>query len=305
MSLPWSKSVRLSVVPGSVCGTLEQGWIRKRVLASASHATAESDDEPAAAAKTPAAKTPAAKTPAAHQAAGQARAIDAVLFELGKGAALAGLRLHVELADSLMHFDVVAGDFAGDSDRQLRSVAVACVVELLDDAQKTHEIRWQLQADGKHLLIGAIDHDQLSVLSEAAARHGMLLGSVQPDFCVQWNRHANVLKPESSVFAVASGHEAMVACVSQGAVSAISSGAWLDRDDLPGQPQARVKTLMCGLGLESTATSHLLDARVNRLLASVGLDAAMQSAFVLVAPEVSASSVSARWAVLGREAGAP
>ena len=218
---------------------------------------------------------------------------------------LAGLRLCVELADSLMHFDVVAGDFAGDSDRQLRSVAVACVAELLDDARKTHEIRWQLQADGKHLLIGAIDHEQLGVLSEAAARHGMSLGSVQPDFCVQWNRHVNVLKPESSVFAVACGHEAMVVCVSQGAVSAISSGAWLDRDDLPGQPQVRVKTLMCGLGLESTATSHLLDARVNRLLASVGLDAAMQSAFVLVAPEMSASSVSARWAVLGREAGAP
>jgi hypothetical protein len=280
-------------VPGSVCGALERGWLRKSVLARASHATGEPEMQAGA----------DTESRTSLQIAGQVEAIDAVLLELGETTTLRGARLDVELADSLMHVDVVAGDFAGDSDRQLQSVAIACVAELLDDAAQTHEVSWHLQADGKHLLIGAIGRDQLAVFVDAAARHGMALGSVQPDFCVQWNRHADALEPGSAVFAVASGREAMVACVAHGAVAAISSGAWLDRQHLAGGPPARVKTLMCGLGLEPSVTASLLDARVDRLLASVGLDAAAQSAFVLVAPQVSEGSVSSRWTVLDREAG--
>ena len=82
--------------------------------------------------------------------------IDAALASWPARRSLKGAQLDVELADSLVHLDVVAGDFAANSDRQLASVAAACVDELLGDAAKDHEIRWQLQPDGTHLLIGAV-----------------------------------------------------------------------------------------------------------------------------------------------------
>ncbi len=201
-----------------------------------------------------------------------------------------------------MHFDVVGGDFVGNSDRQLQAVATACMAELLGEAAPAHEIRWQLQTDGKHLLIGAIARDHLGALSEAAARHGLIVSTVQPDFCLQWNRHAPAVKPGAAVFAVAAGHEAVIACVADGAVAAMSSGAWLARVNLPGNSTVAVNKLMHGLGLEPTTKEVLLDVRVDRLLASVGQDAASQSAFVLVAPELASAKVSERWTLINRDA---
>ena len=135
---------------------------------------------------------------------------------------------------------------------------------------------------GKHLLIGSIARDQIRLLSEVATQHQMKLRSIQPDFCLQWNRHAAALKPGSSVFAVACGREAVVACVSQGAVAAISSGAWLDQSG-------------------AFTTTGVLDTRVGRLLSSLGRDAAEQSSYLLVAQDVSESALSSRWTVLQRE----
>jgi hypothetical protein len=280
--------VQLRVLPGCVCGTLRQGWFHRKELASASHAAAETN--------TKAGDAPASQPGLSND--GLAQSIDAVLLELGKAASLQGARFDVVLADSLVHLDVVEGDFVGDSDRQLQSVAIACVDELLGDSSQDHEIRWQLQADGKHLLIGATPRAHLRALADAAARHGLSLGSVQPDFCLQWNCHAETLKPGSAVFAVACGYEAVVAQVSEGAVAALSTGAWLDRPDQPGAATAHVKRLMCNLGLEPSVTAGVLDARVDRLLASLGLDSKKQSAYVLVAPELPDKAVSARWTVL-------
>lgn len=292
MSRPWSRTVRLRVVPDSVCAVLEQGWLRPTVLAHAGQGIRE----PA----TPDSPMGESKRASADELS---QAIDAVLVELAQTSALRGARLEVELADSLLLLDVVAGDFAGDSERQLQSVATACVAELLGDAAPAHQVRWHLQADGKHLLIGAIAGDLLRVVSGAAARQGLRLGSVQPDFSLQWNRHAAALKPGTAVFAVASGRDAVVACVDDGSVAGLSSGAWLDHTNSAGTSIPSVTRLMCGLGIEASATTGLLDFRVDRLLASIGQDAASQSAFVLVAPELSHTSVSSRWTVLNREAG--
>lgn len=226
--------------------------------------------------------------------------IEAVLVQLGRAVPLKGARLEVEWTDALTHFDVVAGDFAGDSDRQLQAVASACVSELLGDAAQAHEIRWQLQAGGHHLLIAAIPREHLKLLSEAATRHDLTLSSVQPDFCRQWNCHAKALKRGAAVFAVASDREAVIACVDNGAIATMSSGAWFDRNQPSSGPTVTVKRLMSGLGLEPAAKAGLLDIRVDRLLASIGRDPAHQSAYVLVGPEMADANVSCRWTVLNR-----
>lgn len=206
----------------------------------------------------------------------RAAAIDEVLRELAAQPGYTGADLDVEVADALFQLDVVAGDFAGDSDHQLMSVAMACAGETLGDALQAHEIRWHLQTDGRHLLIAAIDRELITCMGEAAARHGFRLRSVQPDLCLQWFCHADAaLKLRVAVFAVACGRDVVVACTKNGVITAISHGAWLDRQ----------------------GNADALDARVDRLLASAGLDAAAPAACVLVPPEGVAPTVSARWTV--------
>ena len=291
MSLPWSKSVRLRVVPDSVCASLVQGWPRAKVLASASHAGAAPFTTSGRGAASLSADAPD----------GLAATLDAVLLELGQAGELAGAQLDVELADSLVHLDAVEGDFTGQSERQLQAMAMACVSELLADTTADYDVRWQLQPGEKHLLIGAIARAHIQAFADAATRHRLRLRSLQPDFCLQWNRHAAALKPGSSVFAVASGADAIVAHVEHGVITTISQGGWLDRSVETSASPVRVKRLMCGLGLEPAATAGALDIRVGRLLAGVGQDEATQSAFVLVAPETSESALSARWTVINRE----
>ena len=79
---------------------------------------------------------------------------------------------------------------------------------------------------------------------------------------------------------MACGREAVIACVADGAICDISSGTWLDRNGTPG----------------------LLDTRVDRVLASIGWDAAQPSAFVLVAPTMPDDAALPRWTVVNREA---
>jgi hypothetical protein len=284
--------VRLRVTSDAVQGALTPGWPRYRVLVEAGHPVGEPAAPP----------DPASTSPLRGPGNAQADAIDAVLSELGENRSLLGAWLDVDLADSLVQLDVVKGDFAGDSDRQLQSVAAACMAELLGDAAQDLEVRWQLQADGAHLLIAALAQEQLSSLIEAAARHGLHLRSVQPDFCRQWNRHAAALKPGSAVFAVAHGREAVIARVARGAIVDISSGGWLDRPDGAGDDVSHGDRRMSGFGTDPHATARLLDMRCDRLLASVGQDPAAQSAYVLVAPALSDHTVSPRWAVFDREA---
>jgi hypothetical protein len=272
--------VRLRVVPDSACAALSRGWWRPRVVARAEQSIA----------------TMAAPADGGHVALDAV--IDAALRTLAAAAPSKAASLDVELADSLVHLDVVAGDFVVSSHRELATIATACVEELLGDAAKEHEIRWQLQRDGRHLLIGAVARSQLQMLTELAKRHGMRLRSVQPDFCLQWNRHARLLRPGGGVFVVASGRDAVVSQVDRGTVRALSGGPWLDRRDTA---DTQAQRLVCGPGLERGVTTGALDLRVDRMLTGAGLRPETQASYVLVAPQIAQKALAQRWHVVDRE----
>jgi hypothetical protein len=252
-----------------VRGRLELGWLHARLLARSGGAILEP----------PVCVAEYDQTPSDASLNALGRAIDSVLGELAAVASLRGARLQVELGGSLAHVDVVEGDFDGESDRRLQAIAKACVAELLGDGERDHETCWQLQRDGKHLLIGALSRGLLHLLSQAATRLGMSLASVQPDLCVQWNRHAEALGTGAAVFAAACGGDAVVASVRDGTITALSSGAWLDR----------------------SGTTSALDNRVDRLLAGIGAEPTESLALLLVAPEPSGVVASPRWTVTQRE----
>jgi hypothetical protein len=278
----------LRLTPEVSCATLEAGWPHAQVLAHSRHATGARDPEPVDEGAVP--------------TTGLGGLIEATLTELSHGRSLKGARLDVELADALVHLDVASGDFSAESDAVLAAVARACIAELLGDAIKDHVVRWQLQADARHLLICAVDQSLLQSLDKLAARHGLRLRSVQPDFCVQWNRHVDKLRTATGVFAVAHGNDAVIAHADRGTVRALSVGPWLDRIDPPGTSNPQAMRLLCELGLAPLSTAGVLDQRVDRLLASVGACADAQGAFVLVAPASSAKAVTRRWIVFEREA---
>lgn len=269
MSLRWNRAVRLQLDPRGVSGSVWQGLWRKVPVARARRLI-EVDEElgaPIGDAWLAAAKV----------------AMEQVLDELAGTARLKRALLQVQLSDALVVLDVAVGEFAGHSDRQLQAIAEACSSELLGAAQARPEVRWQLQRDERHLLICALSQRVFALLTEAATHHGMPLASVQPYFLRQWNLHARTLQPGHAVFAVASGVNAVIACVREGVITTLSSGPWLKPPSANGAKGGRVEQLISELHLEPAGPGPaLLDVRVDRLLASIGQDAAAQSAFVLV-----------------------
>jgi len=209
-------------------------------------------------------------------------AIDAVLSELKANAPGRGARLRVVLADAHIHFDVVSGDYRDLSERQLQSIATACVAELLGDKAPDQVVRCWLQPDLHHLLICSIGTREIESMVEVASRHGLSLASIQPDFCIQWNQLAEKMTDGTSVFASTNGNRAMIACVLRGTVTALSAGLCIN-------DEYNIQT--------NPPTKHSLDARVDRLLASQGLNFSSISSFILVAPDISERGLDPRWTI--------
>lgn len=284
MSLPWNRAVHLEISLGSVAGRLEQTWPRRKVLARSRQPVT---------------------TDAGHggnDAESWVRSLEqpiaSTLADLGSGAPLRGARLTVHCASFWIRFDVVTGEFSGNSGRELQAVAEACMAELMGDAVSTHAIRWAVQPGGRSLLICAMPAGLLALLSGLSAGHG-LKPSVQPDFCVQWNQHARAMQTGTGVFAVAAGQEAWIACVEAGVITHVSGGRWL-HEAQPASP-ATVRRLMSGFGLGAADDACMLDVRTDRLLASLGRSTAVPQDFVLVAPVGMDVGLQSRWTVRHRE----
>jgi hypothetical protein len=308
--------VQLRFGPQVVDATLRRSWPHRAVVAAAQ---CEFDAFGVDAAAS-----------GANDSGSPLNAIESVLRDLAGIAPLAGASLAVELSDEQIHLDVIAGDFVGHSDRQLTNIASACVFELLGDEAGDHEVRWQLQRDDRHLLICAIPRTQIALLEQVAQSGGLRLTSLQPSFVVQWNAYASALKRGPAVFAVVAGGHIAIAWTVDGVISALSVGPLFESATTITSDASRSETtderalaveeldlriggLLKGFGFKGQARSafspsqpnpldfiDILDARVDRLLTSIGQDPASQSTFVLVTADASAADASARWSVIGR-----
>lgn len=273
MSLPWSRSVRLQVAPHRISAVLERGWPRSRQVAASAQVSGDS-------------------RPASLEL--DTERLDTVLQQLELSASVRSARYSAELADVLVHFDVAEGPFATQTDRELQAIAVACVEELLGDEASAYEVRWTLQAGGRHLFIAAVPRAYLTRLAAAAEQRGSRLVSVQPAFCRQWNAFARLLTARVAIFAVTSGGHAVVACVVAGAVCGISVGPWAgaEVDDASTLGDEKARTRM------PIQTSLLIEWRATRLFASLGIELNSEPQFILVTPDPSMLRVSAPWTVV-------
>jgi hypothetical protein len=265
--------------------------------------------------------------PGPHDVGGHAEAIEAVLQDVAAQGPLKDARLHVELSSSLLHLDVVEGDFGAHADRQLQGIASACVVEMLGDEAADHDVRWHLQRDARHLLIVAIARAHLALFEDVARSSGMRLRSVRPEFVVRWNQFGRAANPGRCVFAVSTTGDLSIASVVEGTIASISTGTGVDiqegaaAGDPPSLPVERVYSnpatallltnpSAAGRGVFSSTRPipeegmDALDGRVDRLLYGSGQDPAGQSKFILVASDVPALAASSRWMMVNA-AGAP
>lgn len=290
MSLPWSNSVWLRVSRHGIEATLQRGWPSREEMASLIQSgNAFGTHRPSA-------------PMVAEVDDARARLIDLALAALETTARVRGAQLHVVLDDSLVHVDVVEGDFAGLNDHQLKVIAQACVAEMLGDVVAEWEVRWCLQPDERHLAICAIERDHLRLFSEAAGLRRMEVSSVQSWFTTCWNLHARPRLASEMVFAVPSGMHAVIAYVVERSICALSTGAWLDRNLMvaaPADPHVEE--------LSSTPVylPSVLDSRVDRLLASRGVEATTMSNFVAVLLNGTDVPLSNRWSVVRAQGVAP
>lgn len=269
MSLLWNKSLQLHVGPGHVTGVLRPAWASHRILARSRHDFARPASSHGTATKAAAAAAPCRS------------AIQAVLTEMRESVApRRAIDLRIVLPGSRVHFDVVSGDYGGASDRHLQSIATACVVEMLGDDAARQMVRWQLQRDMRHLLISSMDTADVEDLIQISSQHRYSLRSLQPDFCTQWNQNVHALEGNNGVFASLGETHLIVAFVVKGSITALSYGP------IPGEPHGPPR---------NPQLINEIDARVDRLLFSVGQNPSEISTFMLVASEQGFVPITARW----------
>ena len=210
--------------------------------------------------------------------------ISATLEKLQASGDLRECALHVSVANSLVHFDVVAGNYAAYSDSQLQMIAQSCVTEILGDAAAGQTVRWQLQPDLRHLLLCAVDSALVDAVMQATRQQNMHLVSLQPAFCLQWNRYAGKLASGNGVFTVLESGRSLIACAQRGSIMALSYGS----SNLPATADA-----------DPSQGGRTLDRRVDRLLASLGQPARQMLDFVLLSGEPLTWQPSKRWTLCG------
>lgn len=264
MSLPWNKSLRVCIGAQQVQGSLHPAWSPRRTLNHCHH-SAQAD-------------APMGASPAPF-----ATAMTATLGELGVAPNSSVKHAQILMGDARVHFDVVQGDYAASSERQLQAVAQACVVEILGERALHCLVRWQLQNDAQHLLIAAIESADIDLAQELARSHGIEELSVMPSFCWQWNLHAKALTNKPAVFATFSDEHMVAALVVSGAITALSCGS------VPEQPEEKTRAIQ---------RKSPVDDRVDRLLASVGQDPSLMHTYLLITPHAVKHQLDARWQVV-------
>lgn len=269
MSRLSSKRLRLEIGPHALRASVWSGLIRRERVADATieiDAGASADD-----------------------------ALGTLLKRLDRKAHIGGASVDVEIASSLLHFDVVEGEFDAMPERQLTSLARAAVVELLGERADEHLIRWHLQQGQRHLLIVAIPNQWLQSVRKAAAAHRVSLASVRPAFNRQWNAFMARQVPADGVFAVADHDDVVIAFVQRGAITAVSCGPWYDD---PGRfSDSMAERLMAELVLARKNKTEPIDLQVDRMLSGLGIDPDAPGRYLLVAPGEPPARLSTRWAV--------
>lgn len=281
MSPRWNKVVNLNITPTAVEATLRAGWPQPKSLAVASQAGNAFNPR----------FTDTLEAMGTRTGADRAALVDLALDRIATTMPLRGSRLHAVLDDALVHMDVVEGEFGGLTDAALERIARACVADMLGDKAGDLDVRWSLQPDQRHLAICAVAVEHASLLVAAATSRRMHLASLRSTFALCWERYARDQNRDAMVFVVALGGHAVVACIVDRSICAVSAGHWHPLGAAHRRPAGSTDHA----GATESDDGHTIDDRVDRLMACMGIDAEAMDAFVTVLPAGMSVALLPRW----------
>lgn len=282
MSPQWNKVVNLNISPTIVEATLQAGWPRRKSLAASSQAGNAFNPR----------WMQTLGTMGTRTTADRLALVNLALDRIAATEPLSGSRLHAVLDDTLMHVDVVKGEFAGMTDAALDRIAKACVADMMGGKAADLDVRWSLQPDQQHLAICAVAAEHSTLLVEAATSRRMRLASLRSNFAVCWDRYGRQQDFKTMVFVVALGGHAVVACIVDRSICALSAGHWHPL----GPANRRQVSTPSSESAGGADAAHTIDGRVDQLLACLGLDAEAMGAFVTVLPAGMSVALQPRWA---------
>jgi hypothetical protein len=138
------------------------------------------------------------------------------------GLAGAGARVAVGVDNAFCWLDSVEGDFAALRPRVVEEVADAAFAEVLGEAIDDHERRWQVQRDGRHMLLLAMPRTLIAAIDAAAAAHGLRIASLNACFVEQWNECGRTAAVGDGVVALVRRGCATLVRVRDGVITALS-----------------------------------------------------------------------------------
>jgi hypothetical protein len=167
-------------------------------------------------------------------------------------------------------------------------MARACVHDIVGDTAAQHEVRWQLQSDLQHLLLCAVPSAVLDAVQSTAQQYRLAVVSVQPEFCVAWNRHARVLGAQAGAFAMLGEVSTLALVGPKTNITAISCTALPAADARCADPDA--------------AAMHALELQLQRLAPSSDTSRETHFRRVLVSAQTSPAWQRSGWATPGAPA---
>lgn len=109
------------------------------------------------------------------------------------GGASPRARVAVSIDNAFCWLDSVEGDFAAMRTRALDGIAQAALAEVLGDEAADHELRWQVQHDGRHMLLVAVPRSLMAAVQKAADENGLRIAALNATFVDQWNHCGRTL----------------------------------------------------------------------------------------------------------------
>ncbi len=128
-------------------------------------------------------------------------------------------RVRVRIADAFCFLDSLEGEFAAQPARVADGIVRAAAAELLPEGGRGHELRWQLQADGRHALVLAVPAVLLRSLQDCAAALGLRIESIEAEFVAQWNHCGRPLGLRDGIAAFAHRGAATLVRLQRGAIT--------------------------------------------------------------------------------------
>lgn len=131
-------------------------------------------------------------------------------------------RAQVCIADAFCWMDSLEGEFAAHPPRVADGMVRAALAEMLPEGGRDHELRWQLQGDGRHALVLAVPIPLLQAVHDAAGALGLRLASIDAEFVARWNLYGRRLGLREGIAAFAHRGAATLVRLRRGAITGLA-----------------------------------------------------------------------------------